>query len=279
MRRVEVYRMLSAAAEAVYPPREAEQIARILMSEMSDVSLTKLIVEPDAECHFDNLDRVIAELQSGRPMQYIIGECDFCDLRFKVREGVLIPRPETEELVRLIVDESIAEPRILDVGCGSGAISISLSKLIEGSEVWGVDLSSEALSVARENRILLSSGGHFVEGDALDGVENYVDGEFDVVVSNPPYIPQSEEALMRTNVTDFEPSMALFVEDDDPLIFYRKIARSGGYLLRSGGRLYFEIHESFAHEMVSLLEELGYYDIRVVDDINDKPRMVCATKE
>lgn len=278
MTRIELFHMLTAAAESQYPQREAEQIARILLDELAGVSLTHLVVEPNKECSMPRLDEVVEQLQSGRPVQYIVGEADFCDMRFRVREGVLIPRPETEELVRLIVEEAPENPRILDVGCGSGAISIALAKEIEGAEVWGVDLSDEALKIAKENNFALSAGVNFAEADALDGVERYVDGEFDIIVSNPPYIPQSEEEDMRLNVTGFEPSMALFVEDDDPLIFYREIARSASYILREGGRLYFEIHESFAREMVELLEDRGYREIEIVNDINDKPRMACATR-
>ncbi|MFI3278891.1 MAG: peptide chain release factor N(5)-glutamine methyltransferase [Rikenellaceae bacterium] len=279
MQRVELYNLLSSAAESLYGAREAEQIARMILSEVAGVSITHLVLEPHAQCHIDNLDQILEELSAGRPVQYIIGQADFCGLRFSVREGVLIPRPETEELVYRIVEECPPEPRILDVGSGSGAIAISLAKTIPDSKVWGVDISKDALAIARENNLRLSAGVTLTEGDALSGVENYVEGEFDIVVSNPPYIPYSQQADMRENVVSFEPHEALFVEDDNPIVFYRAIAKSALKLLKSEGLLYFEIHESFWSDVVDMLREMGYIGVTMIKDINDKPRIVCAEKQ
>lgn len=279
MQRVELYNLLSSAAESLYGAREAEQIARMILSEVAGVSITHLVLEPHAQCHIDNLDQILEELSAGRPVQYIIGQADFCGLRFSVREGVLIPRPETEELVYRIVEECPPEPRILDVGSGSGAIAISLAKTIPDSKVWGVDISKDALAIARENNLRLSAGVTLTEGDALSGVENYVEGEFDIVVSNPPYIPYSQQADMRENVVNFEPHEALFVEDDNPIVFYRAIAKSALKLLKSEGLLYFEIHESFWSDVVDMLREMGYIGVTMIKDINDKPRIVCAEKQ
>ncbi len=279
MKRVEVFNLLTATAESIYGAREAEQIARMILSEVAGVSLTHLVLEPDVQCVVEDLDRIVTELGAGRPVQYIIGEADFCAHRFVVRDGVLIPRPETEELVYRIIEESEPDPRILDVGCGSGAIAISLSKALEGSEVWALDVSPEALAISRENNFRLEAGVNIVRGDALNGVENYVEGPFDIIVSNPPYIPYSEECEMRSNVLDYEPHLALFVEDDDPLIFYREIARSALKLMASGGVLYFEIHESFWSEVVDMLRDMGYIGIAMCRDINNKPRIVCAEKQ
>lgn len=279
MQRVELYNLLSSAAESLYGAREAEQIARMILSEVAGVSITHLVLEPHAQCHIDNLDQILEELSAGRPVQYIIGQADFCGLRFSVREGVLIPRPETEELVYRIVEECPPEPRILDVGSGSGAIAISLAKTIPDSKVWGVDISKDALAIARENNLRLSAGVTLTEGDALSGVENYVEGEFDIVVSNPPYIPYSQQADMRENVVSFEPHEALFVEDDNPIVFYRAIAKSALKLLKPEGLLYFEIHESFWSDVVDMLREMGYIGVTMIKDINDKPRIVCAEKQ
>lgn len=279
MQRVELYNLLSSAAESLYGAREAEQIARMILSEVAGVSITHLVLEPHAQCHIDNLDQILEELSAGRPVQYIIGQADFCGLRFSVREGVLIPRPETEELVYRIVEECPPEPRILDVGSGSGAIAISLAKTIPDSKVWGVDISKDALAIARENNLRLSAGVTLTEGDALSGVENYVEGEFDIVVSNPPYIPYSQQADMRENVVNFEPHEALFVEDDNPIVFYRAIAKSALKLLKPEGLLYFEIHESFWSDVVDMLREMGYIGVTMIKDINDKPRIVCAEKQ
>ncbi len=279
MTRRELYNLLSSTAESLYGARESEQIARMILDEVAGISMTHLVLEPDVECHLAGLDRIVEELAAGRPVQYIIGRAEFCSFDFAVREGVLIPRPETEELVMRIVEECQEKPRILDVGCGSGAIAISLAKLIPDAEVWGVDISKEALAVSRENNRRLDSSVTLVEGDALGGVEQFVEGEFDVVVSNPPYIPYSEQCDMRSNVLDYEPHLALFVEDDNPLVFYKAIARSARELLRSEGVLYFEIHEELWSDVVDMLREMGYIGVTMVRDINDKPRIVCAEKE
>ncbi len=279
MQRVELYNLLCSTAEPLYGAREAEQIARMILSEVAGVSMTHLILEPSQECHIENLDVIVAELAASRPVQYIIGRAEFCALSFVVREGVLIPRPETEELVYRIIEECGEAPRILDVGCGSGAIAISLAKSIPGSKVWAVDISLEALAISRENNARLEAGVNFVQADALNGVEQYVDGKFDIIVSNPPYIPQSEESEMRLNVTEFEPHIALFVDDDNPLVFYREIARSALQLLNSEGLLYFEVHEDLWQDIAEMLREMGYIGVTMLQDINDKPRIVCAEKE
>ncbi|MFR9594218.1 MAG: peptide chain release factor N(5)-glutamine methyltransferase, partial [Rikenellaceae bacterium] len=209
---------------------------------------------------------------------YIIGETEFCDMIFKVQEGVLIPRPETEELVRWVAGEHRGKsPRIADIGTGSGVIAVSLSKLLPSSEVWAVDISPEALAQAGANGALNGVDVNFVEGDALQGVEHFLpEQKYDIIISNPPYIPQSEGESMRKNVMDFEPHLALFVDDCDPLIFYRAIAPSSTKLLTNCGKLYFEIHEDFAHDMVAMLQSIGYQRVECRHDINDKPRMICA---
>ncbi len=279
MQRVELYNLLCATAEPIYGAREAEQISRMILQEVAAVSTTQLLLQPQEQCHIENLDVVIEQLAAGRPVQYIIGQAEFCSYNFVVREGVLIPRPETEELVFRVIEECSPKPRILDVGCGSGAISISLAKLIPGAEVCGVDISTDALSIAQENNLRLNAQVKLIEGDALCGVEHYVDGLFDIVVSNPPYIPYGEQSAMRDNVTMYEPHVALFVDDDNPLIFYRAIARSALQLLRPEGLLYFEIHEDFGCDVVEMLREMGYIGVAMIRDINDKPRIVCAEKQ
>ncbi len=272
--------MISTAALDLYGEREAYQIGRILVMELGGYTPTQIVVNIDEECSIENLDWVAEQVAAARPLQYIVGEEEFCSLRFKIAEGVLIPRPETEELVMWIVKEWRGEsPRIVDVGSGSGAIAVSLAKLLEGSEVWGVDISDVALSQARVNGDLNGVSVHFVEGDALRGVECCLpDERFDIVVSNPPYIPRSEGDAMRRNVMEYEPHLALFVDDCDPLIFYREIAKSALKLLTNCGKLYFEIHERFSFEMVEMLESLGYRNIICREDINQKPRMICAQR-
>ena len=278
MRRREVLKKIKEAIIAIYGEREARQIAQIVVEEMTNISHTELLLNLDSECEINNIDKIIDELSKGRPMQYVIGQAEFCDMFFNVREGVLIPRFETEELVQYIKKDSPAAKDVLDVGTGSGCIAISLKKYLPNANVTGVDISEQALEIARENSEKLNLEVYFKRGDALNRLSDQFENQFDVVVSNPPYIPASDFASMRINVTKYEPSIALFVEDCDPLIFYRSIARSATKLLRDGGKLYFEIYESFAKEMVEMLQTEGFTNVELKDDINDKPRMICCQK-
>ncbi len=277
----EAIEAIAHAATEIYGEREAAHIGRIMVMELGHYTPTQIVLCRDEECHIEGFSAILDDLRRGRPMQYIVGEEEFCNLTFKVKEGVLIPRPETEELVRWIAQEHHGKSlRIADIGTGSGAIAISLSRLLPNSEVWGVDISPEALAQAAVNNALNGASAKFVEGDALRGIENFLPPQrYDVVVSNPPYIPQSEGAAMRKNVIDFEPHLALFVDDKDPLIFYRTIAISAAKLLTNCGQLYFEIHEDFAQDMISMLQSLGYQRVECREDINQKPRMICAQME
>ncbi len=271
---------ISQCAKEVYGEREAAHIGRIMVMELGGYSSTQIIINGDQECTIENLDNILEQIRTSRPIQYIIGETEFCSLPFKVAEGVLIPRPETEELVMWIVESNtIDSPQILDIGTGSGAIAISLSKLLPKSSVRGVDISPEALRQAQINNKLNEADVLFSLSDALRGVEHTLpDFRADIIVSNPPYIPRSESGDMRSNVTDFEPHLALFVTDEDPLIFYRSIAQSGVKILNRRGLLFFEIHENFGEEMVDMLSEMGYTNITLRNDINQKPRMICAQR-
>lgn len=262
------------AVESLYGKHEAEAIARMVVCNKLNYNLSQLVVRYDEECDVEGLERMVAELKSGRPVQYVLGEAEFCDMVFEVQEGVLIPRPETEELVYRIVETAPRSVRILDVGTGSGAIAISLAKMVEGARVTAVDISNEALAVAQRNAERLGAEVEFIEADALGDMSHL--GEFDVIVSNPPYIPQSDIAEMRKNVVDFEPHTALFVPDDDALKFYRSIARNARTMLAEGGVLWFEIYEKFGTEMCEMLYDEGFAQCGVEVDANDKARMVWA---
>ncbi len=278
--RREVIQQLTSRLTPLYGEREARQIARIVVTELGQITPTDLVLEPDRELVIEGLDRIAEELASGRPLQYVLGHAEFCGLNLQVREGVLIPRPETEELVRWIVDSNrIASPSILDVGTGSGAIAIALSHLLPTGRISAVDLSEEALQIARGNARRLNLPIEFTRANALGELFPDERERFDLIVSNPPYIPERERASMRRNVTAFEPQMALFVPDDDPLRFYRAIARNARRLLRPGGRLYFEIHEDFAEPICRMLAEEGFPATEVRKDINDKNRMTCSPSE
>lgn len=271
-----IIRSIREAVEPLYGPHEAESIARMVVSEKLQYNLSQLVVHYDDKCEIADIETIIEELRSGRPVQYVLGKAEFCDMEFAVTEGVLIPRPETEELVYRIVAMAKRGARILDIGTGSGAIAISLARLIAESEVVAVDISPEALTIARGNAEQLGAKVTFVEADALADLSHL--GEFDIIVSNPPYIPQSDIVDMRKNVVDFEPHLALFVPDDDPLRFYRATAINGARMLREGGSIWFEIYEKLGEELCSMMAELGYAHNELIDDANLKPRMIWSRR-
>ena len=276
--RREIFLRLRDVASELYGLDEGRQIAEMIVLAKGGISRNDLLVEPNKELEINDIDRVIAELREWRPVQYIIGTASFDDMELEVSEGVLIPRPETEELVEWVASEAPCGAKIVDVCTGSGCIAVALSRRVKQSRVWGIDISKEALSIARRNAEKYAPTIELVEGDALADFSQLIDEEVDVVVSNPPYIPNSDRKLMRRNVTEHEPSIALFVEDDDPLLFYRSITRTALRMLRSGGKLYFEIYENFATEMVDMLTNEGFVNIVVREDFRAKQRMVCAEK-
>lgn len=275
-RRETLLRIAEAIAE-LYGEVEARQIAEMVVLECGAISRNELLVEPDKELIINDIDRIISELLKWRPVQYVIGHEEFDGLVFEVSEGVLIPRPETEELVAWVASETESGARILDVGTGSGCIAISLGRRVRDSRVWAMDISDVALDIARRNGLRNGSMVEFLKGDALADFSSLVDEKLDVVVSNPPYIPRSDASQMRRNVTDYEPDTALFVENSDPLIFYRSIARTARRMLKPGGKLYYEIYELYAAQMCAMLEAEGYTDVVVREDFRGKQRMVCAT--
>lgn len=276
--RREVLLLLREALRPLYGEREADQIARMVISERTGVGLMALLADPMAEVEIEDLEALVEELREGRPVQYLLGHTEFCGLDLRVGEGVLIPRPETEELVGHIVRQSPMAASILDVGTGSGAIACALKSALPQARVVGVDYSPEALVIARENSSRLALEIDFVEADALDA-DHLLEGEqFDLIVSNPPYIPCSEAADMRLNVTAYEPSMALFVPDDDPLCFYRSIARAARRLLTAEGELWFEVHERYAEQTAELLRAAGFGQTTIYYDLFDKPRMLWSRR-
>ena len=264
------------AVKELYPPHEATAIAREVVSRMAGYDFSALVLHYDDTFVAENFADVVAQLSEGTPVQYVVGLCQFCDMDFVVRKGVLIPRPETEELVAKVISDSQSTDRVLDVGTGSGAIAISVAKGVADAEVVAVDISDQALAVAAENSKRLGAAVTFAKADALADMSHL--GTFDAIVSNPPYIPQSDMAAMHTNVVNFEPHLALFVADNDPLIFYRSIAQNGLTMLKQGGRLYFEIYEQYGQQIVSMLEAIGYRDVVVAEDIFSKPRMIWCRR-
>ncbi len=271
-----IIRTIREVVIPLYGENEAESIARMVVCDRLGYNLSQLVAHYDEECEITDLERIVEELRSGRPVQYVLGMAEFCELEFEVEEGVLIPRPETEELVYKIVETTKRGARILDVGTGSGAIAITLAKFVKESEVVAVDISREALTIAERNAERLGVKVDFVEADALGDLS--VLGEFDVIVSNPPYIPQSDIVDMRKNVVDFEPHTALFVPDDDILKFYRATAENAQKMLREGGSLWFEIYEKAGAELCTMLREKGFMQTELFEDANAKPRMVWSRR-
>lgn len=274
---------LREAGLAHYDVREAEQIAYLTAAHLVGLGdyTAPLRADQLREWPIDEalLHRTAERLRTGEPMQYILGQTDFYGRVFAVDHRVLIPRPETEELVDRIRRTERSARRLLDVGTGSGCIAISLALELPEAQVSAVDISRDALAVARHNAEQLGATVDFRRADALQGLEEAFTGEqFDVIVSNPPYVPDSDRETMHCNVLDHEPALALFVPDDDPLRFYRAIAQAGRTLLRDGGALYFEIYHALGDEMIQLLEQLGYKEVTLYRDLQDKPRMLCGRK-
>ena len=272
----EAIQTIERAVSALYDPREATAIARSVVCNRCGYNFSQLVVHYDDECQISDFQTIVEQLSAARPVQYVLGQAQFYDLVFEVGEGVLIPRPETEELVARVAADALPGARILDVGTGSGAIAVSLAKSVAGADVVAVDISDVALEIAARNAANNGVDVTFVKADALADMSHL--GVFDIVVSNPPYIPQSDIVEMSRNVVDFEPHTALFVDDNDALCFYRSIAQNSLTMLREGGGLYFEIYEQFGAQIAAMLEQMGYRDIVVANDIFGKERMVWSRR-
>lgn len=270
---IQKIRDIALQLQAAYPEDEAEALAWWLAEETTGLSRTQLQIGCKDTTNFSNLQVFVDRLLHFEPIQYIFGHTLWYGLDLKVTPATLIPRPETAELVEKISSFlsqgndyfkfQISNCRVLDVGTGSGCIAIALKKKHPDWDVTGIDISAEAIEVAKENAKRNGVEVDFLVADIFD-----FNGDFDVIVSNPPYICESEKVSMRPNVLEYEPASALFVPDTDPLRFYRRIASLHGTYL------FFEINEAFAQEMKTLLQEEGYDDIIITQDIYGKPRII-----
>ncbi len=266
-----------------YPEREIQSFFYLLCEAYLGMNKTAVILDldkPVSESELLKFNFAIKDLKKEKPIQYILGETEFCDLKFKVNEFTLIPRPETEELVYWIVEKKKDKQplRILDIGTGSGCIAISLAKNLPLATVQGIDISIEALKIAQENGRLLKTRVDFFILDILNPAPSF-SSELDLIVSNPPYVLESEKCFMRKNVLDYEPNRALFVKDSNPLLFYLKIVEFAKSHLVENGNIYFEINESKSEELSQLLQANGYEQIEIRKDISGKARMMCAQKK
>lgn len=265
---------------AVYPQREIEGITYILLEHLLNYSKIEIQLNKNEKIEQNNFDRIseaLEDLKKSIPIQYIIGETEFYDLKFKVNEYTLIPRQETEELVHAIINDNVVHgPKILDIGTGSGCIPIVLAHNIADANVSSVDVSEGAIVIAKENALLNKTAISFYHRDFLRWEDYSWDEDFDIIISNPPYVKESEKELMDENVLAYEPHTALFVDDNDALIFYRRIAEFAKVHLKKGGKLYFEINEALGQEMIELQESLGFSSVRLMKDLNGRDRMTSA---
>jgi len=264
----------------IYSPGEIESIAFIAL-DFIGFPRKKIFQNADEEIKSSDeefIKKIAKEIKTSRPIQYILGETEFLGLKFIVNNDVLVPRQETEELVlRIIAENKKLKPVLLDLGTGSGCIAITLAKKIPDSIVYACDVSVPALLIAKHNAELNNVEINSFEQDMLQGKFEKV-GYCDIIVSNPPYVLESEKIHMHSNVLNFEPQLALFVKDEDPLIFYKAIADIATHKLSVNGVLYVEINENFAHEVVELFTSVGLCDIEIIRDIHDKNRFVKAVK-
>lgn len=267
--------------EPLYPVEEVRQFVAMTFEAVLEYSRIDMILKLDdlvSPEKVRELESVVRRLKNHEPIQYILGKVRFFGVSLSVNEHVLIPRPETEELVKWIFDEHIGkEIEIMDVCSGSGCIAIALKSLMKGATVHGVDKSVEALNLSSTNASSSKNGVEFFHFDVLKQ-ESFGFMKFDVMVSNPPYVLQAEKIAMAENVLNYEPHMALFVEGEDPLVFYRRIVDLAEGHLNKGGMLYFEINEAFGVEVKQLLIDRNYKDVELRKDLNGKDRMVRGTK-
>jgi len=281
-----------------FSKREAEQLMRILLEDLFDIDLKRQLMEPDlriAELQHHQLSEAVKRLLSGEPVQYVTGMTRFCDLLIKVSPAVLIPRPETEELVQKICIASLpchssvdmcgrkesmggdtTPMRIWDIGTGSGCIAIALAKHFMNAEVIAFDVSEAALQIAKENAENNGVKVTFVQDNVLNPKSEFFNQSVDLVVSNPPYVCDSERAAMEVNVLDWEPGKALFVPDDDPLLFYRQILKLAKNQLTPDGQIWFEINERMGEESLQLCREMGFAETEILVDFAGKPRFCHA---
>ena len=271
------------ALSSLYDEMEIESFFYIILEQFHNKKRIDLALQPKMEMDALQLLRwetVLSELKKEKPIQYILGETEFYGLRFRVNENTLIPRPETEELVELIIsDNQITKNTnsftILDIGTGSGCIAISLAKNLSNAKVSAIDVSEKALEMAKKNAEINEVNVNFILADVLK--LSTLQEKYDVIVSNPPYVRNLEKHEIKPNVLEFEPHLALFVEDDDALIFYRKIAELALKNVSENGKLYFEINQYLGKETVELLENLGFKNVKLLKDIYENDRMVSAT--
>ncbi len=268
---------LSDELANIMSPEEVQATINIILKDTLGITTLEAIAFPEKPVGASKKERIAGicgELKSGRPLQYILGETEFFNCRFKVNTDTLIPRPETEEVVNLIISENRDfSGKIIDVGTGSGCIAIALAVNMPMAKVTGTDISRGALEIAGLNAKMNNVAVDFMLDDIFN---SSIDEQFGIIVSNPPYVRESERHLMADNVIKFEPHTALFVTDEEPLIFYKAIIEFSANSLLPGGKIYFEINEELGEATAKLLHDTGYANVRIIKDINNKDRILTG---
>jgi release factor glutamine methyltransferase len=268
--------ILKKELKPLYPEKEIEAIIYLIFKDLINFPKADIYLKSNHELSLpvqDKIKYILAELKTNKPIQYIIGKTEFYGCQIKVTPDVLIPRPETEELVEWVIEETDNHADILDLGTGSGCIAISLGKYLPFSNIDAIDNSIKSLELARENAALNNVKNiQFYQFDIINPTK--FKKHFDIIVSNPPYISEKGKKLIPPNVINFEPGRALFVPNENPLIFYKTICETGRKILKPEGKIYFEIHEDFGDKILLLLKEKKFRDLQLKKDINGKDRMV-----
>jgi release factor glutamine methyltransferase len=277
----QLYDRMTTQLKTLYDDREAASVTGLILESRLGIRRVDRILRKTELLEREQEDLLLEDLRAllaGEPVQYVLGEAWFDGLLLRVNRHVLIPRPETEELVHWVAESGLSAPAILDIGTGSGCIPLALQKRLPEAMIAGLDISGEALALAKENATRHRLPVRFLRADILDETTWTGLSGYDLIVSNPPYIIQREKKDMHERVLDYEPHLALFVPDEDPLLFYRKIARFANMHLDPGGALYLEINEALGAETVRLLEQEGFKQIILKKDLQGKDRMIRAVR-
>ncbi|MCG6187492.1 peptide chain release factor N(5)-glutamine methyltransferase [Maribellus maritimus] len=267
--------------KGLYPAEEIRSFIRLVFEQVCELNYTQLLLSRDkilSPEEKEKMEEIVTRLKTFEPIQYILGETEFYGLQLKVNPAVLIPRPETEELVQWILQTNkLTSPVVLDVGTGSGCIALALKKELPAATLTAIDISETALETAKENAKINRLDIQLLNCNILNW-EGQKWEQYDIIVSNPPYVRTMEKEKMQANVLDYEPELALFVSDADPLVFYRRIGEFSLENLRKDGFLFFEINENLGTEMAELLSAQGFKNIEIRTDIRGKERMLCCQR-
>jgi release factor glutamine methyltransferase len=261
----------------VYPPEEAGEIAFLILEKLLNINTTQLVLNPTIELpNIDSLNQIVSRVNKHEPIQYLLEEAWFCNKKFFVNKNVLIPRPETEQIIDLAL--KLKPATVVDLGTGSGCIPVSLALALPITQIFGVDISEQALEIANFNKNKHKVAVAFEKADILNFKNPFKVQKFDLIISNPPYVKKQEIAEMRANVVDYEPHLALFVENDDPLIFYNAIASIANDHLQKNGNLIVEINSALGQETAKVFKESGFKKVEIIKDFFDRDRFVIANR-